>query len=201
MQDEGERQDELRLLARLRERDRSALQEVDAAYRAGLIAALTRIAHDQALAEDAVQEALLALWSHPPEPRSDTSLRAWLLVTARHALNRRWQRDTRANPFAGSASRTRDVSLETLGLEAGWGSQELGQRAEQALASRQCLERGFAKLLPESREVLVLVDIEELPLEESAVVIGVSLAALKSRLHRARLQLIAALTREDCHAP
>jgi RNA polymerase sigma-70 factor (ECF subfamily) len=154
--------------------------------------AMRRISGDGGLAEDAVQEAFLSLWAHPPESRSDTSLRAWLLVAARHALIRRWHRDTRGRA---------DVPLTTLGLEAGWGDAELNARAESALASRQCLERGFSKVGPEAREVLVLVDIEELPLADAARTLGISLAALKSRLHRARLDLIAALTREDCHGP
>lgn len=153
---------------------------------------MRRISGDEALAEDAVQEALLSLWAHPPEPRPDTSLRAWLLVAARHALARRWHRDARGRA---------EVSISALGLEAGWGDAELNTRAESALASRQCLERGFARVGPEAREVLVLVDVEELSLVDAAATLGISLAALKSRLHRARLDLIAVLTREDCHGP
>jgi len=190
VQDEGERNDELRLLRRIHERDQAALAEVDLHHRGGIILAMRRMAGDAALAEDAVQEAFLSLWTHPPELRPGGSLRAWLLVAARHALIRRWQRDTRGRA---------EVAVATLGLEAGWGSPERGARAEAALASRQCLERGFSKLGPEAREVLVLIDVEELPLAEAAVAVGLTLSALKSRLHRARLELIAALTREDCH--
>lgn len=188
MQDEGERLAELTLLGRLRSGDRAALGEVDRRHRAGLLAAMRRLGGDAALAEDAVQEALVALWTHPPEDRPSGSLRAWLTVAARHALTRRWHHDARPS-----------ASVEVLGIAAGWGDPALGARVESALASRQCLERGFARLSPEAREVLVLVDIEEVPLAESAAAVGVTLAALKSRLHRARLELIAALTREDCH--
>ncbi|HRE92182.1 MAG TPA: sigma factor, partial [Myxococcota bacterium] len=95
MQEERDRDDELRLLAQLHERDHTALTEVDRCHRAWLLLAMRRIAADQALAEDAVQEAFLSLWAHPPEPRPDASLKAWLLVAARHALIRRWRRDTR----------------------------------------------------------------------------------------------------------
>lgn len=190
MQEEGNRDDELRLLGRLHKRDQTALAELDQRHRAPLMLAMRRISGDEALAEDAVQEALMSLWSHPPEPRAGTSLKAWLLVAARHALYRRWRRDARHRP---------EVPVSTLGLEAGWGDAALNARAESALASRQCLERGFLRLGPEARLVLVLVDIEELPLAEAAAALEVSLAALKSRLHRARLELIAALTREDCH--
>lgn len=192
MQEERTRDDELRLLGRLHERDQTALAEVDQRHRAGLTLSMRRISGDEALAEDAVQEALLSLWSHPPELRADSSLKAWLLVTARHALFRRWHRDGRGRA---------EASIAVLGLEAGWGDAQLNTRAEAALASRQCLERGFARVGPEAREVLVLVDVEELALADAATALGLSLAALKSRLHRARLDLIAALTREDCHEP
>lgn len=190
MQEERTRDDELSLLGRLHERDQAALAEVDQRHRAPLILAMRRICGDEGLAEDAVQEALMSLWSHPPEPRAGTSLKSWLLVTARHALFRRWRRDGR-----GLA----DTSIAELGREAGWGDTQLNSRAENALASRQCLERGFARVGPEAREVLVLVDVEELALADAATALDLSLAALKSRLHRARLELIAALTREDCH--
>jgi RNA polymerase sigma-70 factor (ECF subfamily) len=51
------------------------------------------------------------------------------------------------------------------------------------------LERALAELPEESREVLLLRDVEGLTGQEAAGVLGLSLAAMKSRLHRGRLEL------------
>jgi RNA polymerase sigma-70 factor, ECF subfamily len=51
------------------------------------------------------------------------------------------------------------------------------------------LERALVELPEESREVLLLRDVEGLTGQEAAGVLGLSLAAMKSRLHRGRLEL------------
>ena len=61
------------------------------------------------------------------------------------------------------------------------------------------LERALAALDEESREVLTLRDLEELSGEETAQVLGLSLAAMKSRLHRARLALVASVKKGAAH--
>jgi RNA polymerase sigma-70 factor (ECF subfamily) len=63
---------------------------------------------------------------------------------------------------------------------------------EQALLGREARETVAAALdalEPEAREVVVLRDIEELTASEVAEVTGTSVAAVKSRLHRARAAL------------
>jgi RNA polymerase sigma-70 factor (ECF subfamily) len=54
---------------------------------------------------------------------------------------------------------------------------------------RQLLRDAVARLAPESRAVYELRDIEELPGDEVAARLGISLRAMKSRLHRARSTL------------
>jgi RNA polymerase sigma-70 factor (ECF subfamily) len=53
----------------------------------------------------------------------------------------------------------------------------------------QALRRALAALPEDAREVLLLRDVEGLSGEEAAAVTGLSLPAMKSRLHRARLEL------------
>ena len=84
--------------------------------------------------------------------------------------------------------------LPELGEAAGWGSES--PEAEVLRAERRArLARALDALAPEDREVLVLRDLEELTGEETAAALGLSLAAMKSRLHRARLRLAAQLRR------
>jgi RNA polymerase sigma-70 factor (ECF subfamily) len=54
---------------------------------------------------------------------------------------------------------------------------------------RDILIKALEGLLPIFRPVFVLRDIEELSIEETAEVLGLSTSAVKARLWRARLQL------------
>ena len=60
---------------------------------------------------------------------------------------------------------------------------------------RQILDAAISSLKPIFRTVFILRDVEELSTEETAEVLGLSIAAVKSRLLRARLQLREKLTR------
>ena len=60
---------------------------------------------------------------------------------------------------------------------------------------REILSKAIDGLKPIFRTVFILRDVEELSTEETAEVLGLSIAAVKSRLLRARLQLREKLTR------
>ena len=62
-----------------------------------------------------------------------------------------------------------------------------------AIADRDQLERGFRRLDPEERAVLVLHHYLDLPLPEVAATLGIPLGTAKSRLHRGLRQMRAAL--------
>jgi len=58
--------------------------------------------------------------------------------------------------------------------------------AEETIAA---IERSLSRLPEEYRVVIQLHDVEELPNEEVAATLGLTVAAVKSRVHRARLFL------------
>ena len=64
-----------------------------------------------------------------------------------------------------------------------------GKHAQNLRELRDRLEAAIGELPPKHRAAFVLVDIEGLPLREAARDAGVTIAALKSDLHRARLFL------------
>lgn len=66
--------------------------------------------------------------------------------------------------------------------------------------SREHLMRGLSSLAPDEREVLILRDLEGLSGEQTADILHLSLPAMKSRLHRARLRLSSALRPGGAHA-
>jgi RNA polymerase sigma-70 factor (ECF subfamily) len=93
-----------------------------------------------------------------------------------------------------------DTPLDDLGIRAGWG----GPTPEDLAISGERharLTTAFARLSADDREILTLRDLEELSGDATAQLLGVSLPAMKSRLHRARLALAAFVREEDIHAP
>jgi RNA polymerase sigma-70 factor, ECF subfamily len=134
--------------------------------------------------DDALQETFIAAWRGAGGFRGDDGARAWLLQIARNATHRQFRRR------AGEPAH--HLPLQALALEAGWGDTGAESFARR-LEARDLVEAGFRGLGPEEREILVLRDLEQLSGEEAAALLGISLAAQKSRLHRARLRFLANL--------
>lgn len=168
----------------------------------------TLLGDHQADVDDVAQEVFLQVFraARQGETSMPTSPRAWLYTVARHAAARRFrgQRD------ALVPAHRRDVDdatfrhlsetppLLALGIAAGWGT----ETPEDVLTTRerqQALRSALQRLPEASQQVLLVRDVLGLSGDEAAEVLGLHLAAQKSRLHRARLQLAAAL-REVLHA-
>lgn len=157
------------------------------------------LTHDPVAAEDVVQDTFLAALSSPSGPREADPL-PWLLAIARN----RWARQHRRrvgqpNQLAPleAVDRAEPGDLAALGVAAGWG--EDPERAAAAAEDRARLHAALARLSPEDREILWLRDGEGLDGPATAALLGLGLEASKSRLHRARLRLMAALRDGEDH--
>jgi RNA polymerase sigma-70 factor (ECF subfamily) len=171
------------LLRRVGERDEAAFGAFVARHRAGVYRFVSVMTPGEA--EDALQETFLAVWRGAARFRGESSGRTWVYAIARNAALR-----LRARRAAAGAE-----SLEELGLEAGWGGsspEEVLGRAERERA----LWSAMAGLAEEDREVLLLRDVEGVDGETAARLLGLTLAAMKTRLHRARLRLMGAMRRK-----
>lgn len=136
-----------------------------------------RILRDADLAEDAVQMALLQVWRELPALRDLDRFEAWLhriLVNACYAEARRSRRFT-ANV----------VLLETDGPTA--------NDAYLTVHDRDQLDRGFRRLPPEQRAILVFHHALGLTMPEVADHLGIPLGTAKSRLSYATAAIRAAL--------
>jgi len=160
--------------------DAAAFEAVVDRHEAAVLRYLRALADDADRAEDVLQETFIAAWRGAGSFRGGASARGWLLTIARHALHRQFRRQ------AGEPRHFE--TLESLAVEAGWG--DSGERLEQVLDARETVATGFAGLSAEDREILVLRDLEEFSGEEVGRMLGLSLAAVKSRLHRARLRFV-----------
>lgn len=170
--------------------DRGALEALIKQHQDPLYRYVLHLARDSALAEDTLQETFLAVWRHAGAFRGESSLRTWLFTIARRTL---WKQKRR---HVGEPDRFEP--LEALGAAAGWG-QETPEDWQIRLDDARVLEEALAKLPESAREILILRDVEGLSGEETAAILDLSLAAMKSRLHRARLELTAALKKGGHH--
>lgn len=161
--------------------DDKALDEVLArhekqVYRFGL-----RMCGSEEDAKEVLQETLLAAFRGIHAFRGDAELSTWLFQVARtHCLRLRRKRVGAPEEFQplDSPSATR-VAAEEATPDVVSHARQMGEVLQAAILA-----------LPEAhREVLILRDVEGLPAEEAAKVVGIEVRALKSRLHRARLQL------------
>ena len=142
-----------------------------------LYAAARLILRDDANAEDATQETLVAAWRDISMLRDPDRFEAWLhrlLVRACHREarrgRRRWTVESQVRP---SRMAEPDLAVD--------------------LADRDELARGFARLAPDQRTVIVLHHYLGLSLDEVADAMAVPPGTARSRLHRATRAMRAAL--------
>ncbi len=169
------RVDDGALVARARAGDRLAFEELVRLYADRLHAVVRRLVDDQHEAEEVTQEAFLRAWRGIGAFKGDSQFFTWLYRIGVNEAHRRTSR--RGAPAA---------SLEEQLVEPADTRSEPPHRLEQD-DLRDALERAVRRLKPDQRAPLVLRDIEGLSTTEAAVILDLSEAAFKSRLHRARL--------------
>lgn len=178
------------LLTRCGAGDRSAFHRLVELFQDPLFRYLRSLVRSDETAEDALQEVLVGVWRGASTYRGDASARAWIFGLARRQAARTWRR--RAGEPAAPES------LDPVDPRAaGFASEDADP--ERLISHAEDLNRLHAALEHLSdadREVLVLRDLEGLTGPEAAEVLGLELAALKTRLHRARLRLMAELLGE-----
>ena len=179
------------LLRRAAAGDATAFEGFVERHQAAVYRLIRAIAPGPADAEDALQETFLACWRSAGTFAGGASARRWVLTIARNAARRLYRR-RRGEP-------TDFVSLDQLGREAGWGVTDPPTAWDERADPREALEAALMRLTTEEREVLIMRDLEGLSGEETARALHLTVPAMKSRLHRARLRLAATL-REQSHA-
>jgi RNA polymerase sigma-70 factor, ECF subfamily len=150
----------------------------DRVYRFGL-----RVCRDAFDADDAVQEAFVTLARRPDVVRHPGAL-SWLMTVIRNACLRMLQPLRRARTRLAEADESGALPAPALDPEAALERWQLVHRVHRAIAA---LEQPY-------REVLILRDLEGLSGEQVCAALGLSPAAMKSRLHRARAAIREMLT-------
>jgi RNA polymerase sigma-70 factor, ECF subfamily len=150
-----------------------ANEHKDAVYRQ-----MIRVCGNREDAEDVLVEALLKAYRHLGQLHEKTAFRAWLAQIARRVCWQLKQREALLPLLQLSM-------MEEEGREIP--SREPSAEYRETLREvKTLLHEAVAKLPEEYRRVYELRDVDELPGERVAQQLGISLQAMKSRLHRAR---------------
>lgn len=169
------------------------------AYQDMVYSTAVRLTGSPAQAEDIAQEVFLKAYEHFAQLRTSAAAGGWLKTVATNlSLNHlsRYRRRWRLFSEMGSGNDDKDDS-EPAYLAADTLTDAVFTTLD-AEDRRQVVEAALAKLPEHQRVPLVLFHFEELPYEEIAAKLGVSLSKVKTDIHRARLQLARSLaTRAD----
>lgn len=180
-------QNDTQLLAAARAGDRPSLEALLRRYEAHIYRFGLRMCGHPEDAKDVLQDTLFAMARRIGDLRGAAALPTWLYTVARSfCLKRR-----RRGKFAPAAVASLDAAAED-GVQVA----DAGRGPEERVAGRElqtALAAAIASLPQAQREVLILRDIEGLDASHVAEVLGIRVAAVKSRLHRARLTLRAQL--------
>ena len=172
------------LLNAVRSGDESALRDLLARHAPTVFRFAMTMCRNRDDAEDVAQETLLTAVRGAKGVRATASFTTWLYVVARNFCIK-MRRRRKHQP---SADADPDATLSEPPSHMGTPDEHFGSH-ELATA----LEKAIAGLDDKHREVIVLRDVEGLPASDVAAVLGVTVEAVKSRLHRARAEVRARL--------
>ena len=166
------------LVARASEGDVEAFAEIVRRYEARVRVVLLRLLDDERDVEEATQDCFVQAWRNLDRFRGESAVFTWLYrIAVNEALARlrrkrvpTTQIDESRAPLPADARNEPQTAVESEELE-------------------HFLARELRRLEPDYRAPVVLRDVAGLSNEEVAAVLGLSIAATKSRIHRARMQL------------
>jgi RNA polymerase sigma-70 factor (ECF subfamily) len=161
--------------------DREAFGLLAAGLATRVLAVSRRILRDLDLAEDATQQALVAIWRDLPRLRDPARFDAWsyrVLVHACYAEGRR--------------SRQWSPNLRVLSVD-----EPAASGGVDAVIHRDELETAIRRLSVDHRTVLVLHHYADIPAERVAQILEVPIGTVYSRLHHAMRAMRAALDADE----
>jgi RNA polymerase sigma-70 factor (ECF subfamily) len=169
------------LLEQARGGDRDALEHLLERHQRRVFRFGMKMCGEEEDAKDVLQETLIAAARGIRDFRGASSVSTWLYTIARSFCIKKH----RTSKFApGQVESLEERSREVQGMADAAGGPEDAAVGNQV---RAALQAAISALDPMYREVLVLRDVEGLSAPEVADVLGLSVEAVKSRLHRARV--------------
>ena len=172
------------LLERAQDGDPEALEALLRAVQPQLFRFSMKMCQHTEDAEDVLQDSMLTLARSVRDFRGASSFSTWLFTIARSICIKKRRKRKFEPKHQESLEQISTKERQTLKTD----TPDPHQQSESAEVWR-LVQAGIQRLDPTYREVLILRDIEGLKAKEVSEIIGISVPAVKSRLHRARTKL------------
>jgi RNA polymerase sigma-70 factor, ECF subfamily len=175
------------LIARLKERDEQAFNEVVRAHGDKVFSLVYRMIGNRAEAEDLAQEVFVTVFKTVDSFRSESKFSTWLLRIAANHCKNRIKYLSRRRTEAGGLDQMSEEKMADTGHAALQGRIETPDVLLEAAELEHLMQQAIETLDEDHRLLIVLRDVEELSYEEIGDVSGLPEGTIKSRLHRARM--------------
>jgi len=184
--------DELSLVERARTGDSGAFTELVKRYDKKIYRLAKHITQNDEDAEDVLQETFLKAYEHLDGFQGNSKFYTWIVrIGVNEALMKlRKRKSSRTVSLDEEVDTGEEMIVREIAV---WDGNPEDQYSKEEF--HELLNEALDTLKPAFREVFTLRDIAELSTEETAERLNISIAAVKSRLLRARLQLREKLTR------
>jgi RNA polymerase sigma-70 factor (ECF subfamily) len=179
------------LVRRAQAGDNRAFDELVERYRDKVYRLSFKILRHEEDAAEALQDAFLSAYRGLKNFKAESTFSTWLYRIATNASLMKY-RKRREGHVSLEQSQSSEEGAEALQLP-DWSTQPVQELLD--TETRQVMDEGIERLSEELRTVFVLRDVEGLSNAEVSEVLGLSVAAVKSRLHRARIELRERLNR------
>ncbi|WP_252263390.1 sigma-70 family RNA polymerase sigma factor [Paracidobacterium acidisoli] len=177
---------ETELIASILAGERDRFHDLIRPYERRIYLTAFSVVKNEAEAEDIVQEAVLRAYRKLASFRGESKFGTWLTAITLNEARLRLRRSKSALTDSLD-ERTEDGAEVTPAVLTDW--REVPLAALERGEIRLLLQEAIASLPETFREVVILRDMEEMNVSETAQALGISISLVKVRLHRARLML------------
>lgn len=171
------------MIAKIMAGDRESFHELIRPYERSVYLMALSLLRNEAEAEDAAQEAFIKAYRNLGRFRAESRFSTWLIAIV---LNEARARLRRKQPGLTDSIDDTEGSVTPAQLT-DW--RELPSEAVERQEVRSLIRKALAALPLGYREVFVLRELEERNVQETAETLGITIASVKMRLHRARMML------------
>ncbi len=176
------------LVTKAQEGDSKSLEQLIKRYEDKIYNLAYRILGDENEAYDVLQETSMSVFQHLNEFKKKSNFSTWIY---RIAINAALMKKRRHKPQLVSTDSSDNISqfmdIEKIKNIRDWSSDPVLNMENKEL--RKVLDESLQKIPEKYRSAVVLKDLEDRSLEEVAKILNISVPAVKSRLHRARMIL------------
>lgn len=180
--------DERTLIRRIRSGEKELFHELIRPYERSVYAVIHSVLPNQADAEEVAQEAVFKAFLHLEQLADEDRFKAWLLrIAVNEARMRRRKERARLYDSLDDDSAEDEQGDFRPRRFADW--RDLPSEALDREELRSAVRQAIAKLPEKYRVIVLLADAESLRYDEIAATLQITMAAAKTRLHRARMKL------------